>query len=94
MQVPFSIALRIREEIADLMDVIISSLQSLLDFSKLGSFDLKHLAKFTMSDTQELKLGLKKYIIAVTKTGTIYAIDTKTKKVLWRKYQHINSEAQ
>lgn len=38
-----------------------------------------------MSEEQELKLGLKKYIVAVTKKGTIYSIDTKTNKVIWKK---------
>jgi hypothetical protein len=32
-----------------------------------------------MSKEQEIKLGLRKYIIAVTKQHTIVAIDTKTK---------------
>ena len=45
---------------------------------------MKDLSKFTMSEEQELKLGLKKYIVAVTKKGTIYSIDTKTNKVIWK----------
>lgn len=37
-----------------------------------------------MSEEQEIRLGLKKYIIAITKKGTIYSIDTKTSKTLWK----------
>lgn len=49
IKVPFSIALRVKEEISDLAEVIMNSLQSLLDFSKISSIDLKSLSKFTMS---------------------------------------------
>lgn len=51
-RVPYDAALRIKEEIADLTEILLDSLQSLLDFSKLGKLDLKSLSKFTMSEEQ------------------------------------------
>lgn len=84
MKAPMYIALRVREEISDLTEIILHSVASLVDFSQMNKLDLKSLAKFTMSGEQELKLGLKKYIIAVTTSGSIYAIDTKTQKILWK----------
>lgn len=84
MKVPYSIALRVREEVSDLIEIVFSSLQSLVDVSAVTSIDLKSLSKFTMSEEQELKLGLKKYIIAVTKTGAIFSIDTKSHNILWK----------
>lgn len=84
MKAPMFIALRVKEEISDLTEIFLESIQGLLDVSKLAKVDLKSLAKFTMSEKQEVKLGLKKYIIAVTKNGVIYAIDTKTQNVLWK----------
>jgi hypothetical protein len=52
MKVPIHLALRVREELSDLVEIVINSVQSLLDFSKITSIDLKNLAKFTMSEEQ------------------------------------------
>lgn len=52
MKVPIHLALRVREELSDLVEIVVNSIQSLLDLSKITSIDLKNLAKFTMSEEQ------------------------------------------
>jgi hypothetical protein len=37
-----------------------------------------------MSKEQEVKYGLRKYIVAITKCETILGIDTKNKQLLWK----------
>jgi len=49
MKAPMYIALRVKEEISDLAEIVLESLEGLLDVSKLAKVDLKSLAKFRMS---------------------------------------------
>ena len=81
-QVPKDIILRLSEEISDLKRHFLS----LKDFimQQITAFDYNSVRKFTMSAEQEMKYGLKKYIIAVTERDTVLALDTKTKALLWK----------
>jgi hypothetical protein len=44
----------------------------------LGSINQASIRKFEMPPEQEIKHGLRKYIIFLTKFNTLVAIDTKT----------------
>jgi hypothetical protein len=52
MKAPMYIALRVTEEVSDMVEIVMESVQSLLDFSNLSNIDLHSLSKFTMSQTQ------------------------------------------
>ena len=74
--------MRLEEEITDLKNHLLSLGDYLME--QVRSFDLKSIQKFQMSAYQEMKYGLRKYIIAVTQRDTVLAIDTKTRAILWK----------
>ena len=80
--VPRDLALRLSEELTEIVGHLTSAVGYALQ--QIGSIDIKSLRKFQMSKEQEIKYGLRKYLIAVTQHGTLIAMDTKTKEVLWK----------
>lgn len=80
--IPRDIALRLGEELSDLQRTVSNLLGYAVEFT--SGFDRNNIQKFQMSKEQEIRLGLRKYLIAVTKSHTLIAIDTKTKQVLWK----------
>lgn len=79
--VPKDILLRLSEEITDAVNHLTLAVSRLLE---LGSIDRDTLKKFQMSKEQEIKYGLRKYLIAATSVNTLIAIDTKTGEALWK----------
>ena len=57
----------------------------------LSNIDSSSIRKFEMAAEQEIKYGLRKYLIVATQLNTIIAIDTKYHSILW-KYLCFNSE--
>jgi hypothetical protein len=81
-KVPQDLFLRLQEEITDIQHFIFESISYILQH--LGDIDSTSIRKFMMSPEQEIKYGLRKYIIVGTKYNTIIAIDTKSKDILWK----------
>ena len=52
--------------------------------TNLAAIDSKSIRKFEMPPEQEIKYGLRKYIIVATEYDTIMAIDTKFHNILWK----------
>jgi hypothetical protein len=50
----------------------------------LGSIKTASIRKFVMPAEQEIKYGLRKYLVAATSLNTLIAIDTKFQTVLWK----------
>ena len=98
-EVPANFMLRVKTQVEDLcvfVNQIVSKLQEIvlgrhsdaasLD-SPVESFDINSYMKASMSREEQLKYGLQKYMITITKLGTLFSIDTKTSKIIWKKSQ-------
>ena len=74
--------MRMQEEIADIASIMKESLNYVV--THLSSIDRASIRRFEMPPEQEIKYGLRKYIIAATGYNTILGIDTKFNTILWK----------
>ena len=70
------------EEFSDIQHLVFESVNYLMRFA--GSMDKISIQKFEMPPEQEIKYGLRKYILVATQLNTIVAIDTKFHTTLWK----------
>jgi len=81
-RVPQNLIMRITEEILDIKHFILASIDYIV--MHLKNIDSSSIRKFEMPADQEIKYGLRKYLIVATQLNTIIAIDTKYHSILWK----------
>lgn len=88
-QIPINFMARIKSEFEDVYNFIVEKVEGLIQtFTNPQSFEellnIKGYLKSTMSPYNEKKYGLQKYIIVITSYNTMFALDSKTSRIIWK----------
>lgn len=89
-QIPINIVERVQSEISDLVSTFLEKLETLSHIisnpqEAASILDIQGYIKGRMSEDKEKQYGLHKYIIVMTKHKTMFALDTKNSRILWKR---------
>ena len=89
-QIPINFLARLKSELLDVYNFVVEKVEGFIaTFTNPQSFeellDIKGYLKSSMSSDNEKKYGLQKYIIVITSYNTMFALDSKTSAIIWKK---------
>lgn len=89
-QIPLNFLARLKSELQDVYNFVVEKIEGLIGtFTNPQAFEellnIKGYLKSTISSEDEKKHGLQKYIIMITSYNTMFAVDSKSGNVIWKK---------